>query len=77
MRAFPPRESGGFVLLLQFGYLAQNLIAIWDELDVDVDGRISPAIENCGCSTGEIDPTRLRQRRGQLAHEQLDVTGVG
>jgi hypothetical protein len=37
-------------LLLQPGYLAQDLIAVGNRLDVDIDGALSPAVENSGCA---------------------------
>jgi hypothetical protein len=64
-------------LLLEPRYLAQDLISIWDQLDVDVDGRIPPAIENRGCTTGEIDAAVQIDGSSQFAHELLDARGVG
>jgi hypothetical protein len=64
-------------LLLQPRYLAQDLVAVGNELDVDVDGRISPPVENCRGSAREVDPALYLDGSPQLAHELLDVGGIG
>jgi hypothetical protein len=64
-------------LLLEPGYLAQDLVAVGHELDVHVDGGRSPAVENRGRSAREIDAALHLGGSPQLAHELLYASRVG
>jgi hypothetical protein len=55
----------------------QDLVSIGDQLDVDVDRRLPPAVKHRGCSAGDVDVAIDVDGTPQLAHEPLDPGGVG
>src|SRR5712671_6212275 len=63
-------------LLLESGYLAEDLVTIRDELDVHVDGRSSPAEENGRRAAREVDATVHVDGLAELSHESLNATRV-
>src|SRR6188474_1323222 len=60
-------------LLLEPWNLAQQLVLIGNQLDVDVDGGCSPAMENRSCAAGEINPALVRGDSAKRTHELLDA----
>ena len=56
--------------------LAQELVRLGNELEVDVDRRRAPAVEHCGGTAGQVGRRLLARLASERPHKAADARGV-